>query len=198
MYRDPAAYHRDACEVQGLPSQFDRFEEHAAAGRHRIAWLRRALELPAETPWRLLDVGASNGALVHAAGEVGWDAEGLEPNAEICDWARRRHGLRMTVGGWEQLRGQFDLITATDVIEHLLNPGGFLSRARQHAPRLYLETPDWHASRPLDWKHVKPREHPCLYSEHALLELGGRYGWVPRAVYRPIEGKLAVLFERAG
>ena len=195
MYRDPAAYHRDACERQGLPSQFDRFEEHATAGRHRTAWLRRALCLPTGAPFSLLDVGASNGALVYAAREAGWDAEGLEPNAEICQWARERHGLRMSVGDWEQLRGQWDLITATDVIEHLLDPGGFLSRARLHAPRLYLETPDWHPARPHDWKHVKPREHPCLFSEGALLELATRSGWSAVAVHRPIEGKLAVLLE---
>ena len=96
----------------------------------------------------------------------------------------------------EALQGPWDLIVATDVIEHLTDPCGFLNTAYRCGSTLYLETPDWHRGRPTAWKHIKPLEHICMYAEQSLLLLGHRCGWIAKEVHRPIEGKLAVLFKR--
>jgi hypothetical protein len=189
QYED-LAYHHDASLALGLAPHTERFAEHVRAAECRLEWLAARGFRPGG---HLLDVGASNGAMVCAERRRGYVAEGYEPSAPMCAWSAA-NGTRLRHGDWRALRGAWQLVTATDVIEHLLEPAAFLHRARRHAPYLYLETPDWREDRPGDWKHIKVREHPCLYSEAALLALAARCGWQPVEIYRPIEGKLGALF----
>jgi hypothetical protein len=184
------AYHHDASLALGLAPHTERFAEHLRAANCRLEWL---VAQEFSLGQRLLDVGSSNGAMVCAARRRGHVAEGYEPSGPMCAWSAA-NGTPLRHGDWRALRGMGHLVTATDVIEHLLEPAGFLRRARRHAPYLYLETPDWREDRGCDWKHIKVREHPCLYSEAALLALAGRCGWQPVEIYRPIEGKLGALF----
>lgn len=80
---------------------------------------------------RLLDVGAYIGVFVEVALEAGWDACGVEPSA----WAVReaeKQGLPVFKGTQQTLQtadGRFDVITMWDVIEHVADPAGELSRA---------------------------------------------------------------------
>lgn len=188
-------YHRDACVAMGLPTQYERFEEHRRADLCRIAYLSRWFDWPRTT---VLDVGASNGAFVYASTHdipcAG--ALGIEPNANIAQWTSQAHGIAIQVGNWNDIQKCWDLIVATDIVEHLTDPSGFFLKAHAHSNYLYLETPDWSPQRPRDWKHIKPYEHICLYSASALQELASRCGWNIRDIYRPIEGKLAMLLVR--
>jgi SAM-dependent methyltransferase len=188
-------YHQGACVALGLPTQLERFEEHRKADICRIEWLRKRLKWESVT---VLDVGSSNGAFVFAASNdiPCAEAVGLEPNPQMCDWAREKHGKKVIQGSWQDINGQWNLIVANDVIEHLTNPEGFLLKAFNHSDYLYMETPDFNNSRPTDWKHIKLKEHICLFSEDALVKLAERTGWKLAEAHNPIEGKLGVLFKQ--
>jgi SAM-dependent methyltransferase len=73
----------------------------------------------------MLDIGASNGGLVKAALDRGWDAWGIEPYGialkDTPSYVRDRiyEGyLNKTFSKWRK----YDLITMWDVIEHVPNP----------------------------------------------------------------------------
>jgi 2-polyprenyl-3-methyl-5-hydroxy-6-metoxy-1,4-benzoquinol methylase len=91
---------------------------------------------------RLLDVGTAAGAMLVAARDAGWEAEGCEPNRWLGEWGARQYGVKIKPGTvFEQHYepGTFDVITLWDVVEHapsprdliqhcsaLLKPGGLL------------------------------------------------------------------------
>ena len=82
---------------------------------------------------RLLDVGCGAGDLLAALREDGWEAVGLEPAPQAAELARRRHGLDVTTGRFEEagLAGAtFDVVALAGVLEHLHDPLGALRTAR--------------------------------------------------------------------
>ncbi len=87
---------------------------------------------------RLVDIGCWTGSFVAAAAERGWDASGVEPSS----WAVREaqgHGLTVqqaTLGTALLEPGTFDVVVATDIIEHLLDLDSSMARLRE------LLTPD--------------------------------------------------------
>lgn len=176
-----------------MAPHLERFAEHCLAAESRLRALWELL--PARRERRaLLDVGAGTGAFVHTARRHGFDATGLEPNAAIVDAARER-GIPVVRGSWRKARGRHDVITVHDVIEHLTDPLACLRHLRRClAPDglLVLETPEWTPERTVDWKHFRPREHVCLYSEAALRELVRRSGLETVRVTRPVADKLAL------
>ena len=80
-------------------------------------------------PW--LDVGCSTGGFVAAAVAAGVAAEGLELSSVAVAEARRR-GLRVHQGAVEHFTPSTPLavVTAFDVIEHLVDPVGFARQVR--------------------------------------------------------------------
>lgn len=72
---------------------------------------------------RLLDVGAASGILVEKAGELGYDAVGVEPSRHLAERARQA-GLNVHLGAFPHpaISGSFDVITLVDVIEHVPSP----------------------------------------------------------------------------
>lgn len=196
-------YHHNEQVREGQDPQTERWEEYCLAARSRLRWLEieGILAFWKFRPDTLLDVGASVGAMVYEATASGYQAVGIEPCAPVVRWAWLMRQVPLVCGGWEYLRGEWTVITACDVIEHLTDPAGFLQRARQHTRRLYLETPDWPGNQmPEQWehkRHIRVRQHPCLFSEDALVELARRQGWRRMLAHRPVPGKLGVLLGRS-
>jgi SAM-dependent methyltransferase len=82
---------------------------------------------------RLLDAGCGAGDLLAALREDGWDVAGLEAAPQAAELARRRHGLEVTTGRFEDadLAGAtFDVVGLAGVLEHLHDPLGALRTAR--------------------------------------------------------------------
>jgi 2-polyprenyl-3-methyl-5-hydroxy-6-metoxy-1,4-benzoquinol methylase len=121
------AAHYDASYDDGAYAEF------AAAGAVRDAIARHRLRLirplaPAG-PW--LDVGASTGAFVAAAVAEGLDAEGVEVS-DVAAAAARRRGLAVHTSAVEDFQPprRYAVVTAFDVVEHLLDPLPLLARVR--------------------------------------------------------------------
>ncbi|MDD5383257.1 MAG: class I SAM-dependent methyltransferase [Gallionella sp.] len=82
---------------------------------------------------RLLDVGCSSGAFLHAAVKLGFRAEGVEPAPKAAATAQAA-GLKVYQGLLQEAGyadGQFDAITLFEVIEHLQQPQELMQECRR-------------------------------------------------------------------
>jgi 2-polyprenyl-6-hydroxyphenyl methylase/3-demethylubiquinone-9 3-methyltransferase len=97
-----------------------------------------------------LDVGCGAGLLTEPLVRLGARVTGIDASPEVIEVARR-HGagagleIDYRSGDIQELGGLFDLITAMEVIEHVADPGAFLTALAQRlAPNglLILSTPN--------------------------------------------------------
>jgi SAM-dependent methyltransferase len=93
----------------------------------------------------LADVGSGTGSLVLRAAQLGWKAEGLEPDEAAVAVARSR-GAVTTRGTAEALRDSaYDVVTMNHVIEHVHDPVAALADCRRSlrpGGSLWLATPN--------------------------------------------------------
>jgi 2-polyprenyl-6-hydroxyphenyl methylase/3-demethylubiquinone-9 3-methyltransferase len=97
-----------------------------------------------------LDVGCGAGLLAEPLARLGANITGIDAAPELIAVARD-HAAKMGLaidyraGAVEELRGQFDLITCMEVIEHVADPAAFMQAlAKRLAPDglLILSTPN--------------------------------------------------------
>lgn len=138
---------------------------------------------------RFLDVGCGSGASVKAATELGWEATGLDIDAELIASGHRQLGvdLRCTALLDARLPDEyFHFVRLRDVIEHLPNPFESLQEIRRIlAPGgvLLLATPNedglpTHIRR---WLGVRPTSVATVPPPHHL------HGFTPDTIKRIIE-----------
>lgn len=107
-------------------------------------------------------------------------AEGIE------EMQRRGYKVKLCNAENMRLNHKFDTIVASELIEHLSNPGLFLERAREHLKpggKLILTTPN--GFRIHEYKRylinkkvpINP-EHVCWFDENTLLNLVERHGFI--------------------
>lgn len=152
-----------------------------AADRRSFDEVLARLERRAPGHGRLLDVGPNVGTCLALARERGWQAFGIEINAEAARYCRETRGLDVRAGTLDDQpfpAESFQAVLMGDVIEHLPDP---LQALRQVCALLapgghvLISTPDiagW-AGRTLQ---VKPEEHLYYFSAgtmRALLEKAG-------------------------
>lgn len=130
---------------------------------------------------RLLDIGPNIGTSLALARERGWQAEGVEINAEAARYCREQRGLDVRSGTLEEdtyPRERFDLVLMADVIEHLRDPLGMLrivERISRSGGIVMISTPNIGnaAGRLLQ---IKPEEHLYYFTPatmSAMLEKAG-------------------------
>jgi SAM-dependent methyltransferase len=129
-----AAHHREA----NWREELDLIERHRPAGG------------------RLLDVGCNMGFLLSQARDRGWRVQGVEPSPALSRVARERLGLDVRTGFLEDLAAErpepFDVVAASDVLEHVPRPREFLEVVRGLLAAdglLYVKVPN------ADWNRLK-------------------------------------------
>jgi 2-polyprenyl-3-methyl-5-hydroxy-6-metoxy-1,4-benzoquinol methylase len=149
--------------------------------------------LPALACGQLLDIGCGNGSFLAGMRERGWEVQGLEPDSEAADLARKRHGLKVITGTLEETSlsvSSVDAITLNHVIEHVPDPVGLLSECRRilkPGGKLVVATPNVeslaHRMSGVRWQHLDPPRHLCLFSSRALTACVEKAGLQPESLH---------------
>ena len=104
----------------------------------RVEFLRRELKLQGADPlkgWKALDVGCGGGLVSERLARMGAAVTGVDPTAEAIAEAERYKkedlgpisgSLDYKVGLAADIQGEYDLIVASEVIEHTSDPQQFL------------------------------------------------------------------------
>jgi SAM-dependent methyltransferase len=122
---------------------------------------------------RLLDVGCGAGSLLEAARRAGWDAEGTEVSRPAVEHVRGE-GFKVFHGELAEAAypaGHFDVVTASEIIEHvpeplpmlreiarILRPGGLFWATTPHGRGLSARVLG------IRWSTVSPPEHLQLFT----------------------------------
>lgn len=122
---------------------------------------------------RLLDIGCGAGTLLRAARRAGWDAAGTEVSRPAVEHVRGE-GFEVFAGELQEARfpdGHFDVVTASEILEHLpdprvllaeaariLRPGGLFWGTTPHGRGLSARALG------IEWSTVSPPEHLQLFS----------------------------------
>jgi 2-polyprenyl-3-methyl-5-hydroxy-6-metoxy-1,4-benzoquinol methylase len=197
FYADISQFHEGQQETERHPTTIARDAEHLHACRSRVEILRALYpQLTMNPPVMILDVGAGGGSFVAACKEVRWDAYGIEPCAPLAMWARQ-NGRPVEAGGWQDIGGEWDVITLHDVIEHLTDPLTCLRYCRVHLHQgglIVVEMPEWRSAQAeregLNWRHILPKQHVALFSEWSARALFERAGLSVEAMVRPLRGSI--------
>jgi SAM-dependent methyltransferase len=159
----------------------------AARSPERDGTLQQIVKIVGPGPGRIFDVGTFDGRFLDFAEEAGWEAWGMDIQGEALERARERHPGRVLIGSVEEqptLGGQFDVITAIGVIEHLREPERLLSLASDAlAPgsRLVIQTPNA-SSAPARilrrwWWPIAAPEHVFYFTRRSLRKMCARHGF---------------------
>ncbi len=135
---------------------------------------------------RLLEIGCARGELLALAAARGWNAEGVEISVETAEAARNEYSLHVRTGRVEEYAdriGKFDVVIATDVIEHVTSPRRFLLAIRgilNPGGTAVIETPNYDSL----WRRLGGsawigfnRFHLYLFNGEALTTLARRCGF---------------------
>lgn len=126
---------------------------------------------------RFLDVGCGAGTLLKVADEMGWDVEGVDVSdpatAHLSDLGFKAH--KGTLQDVDFPDDYFDVVTCTEVIEHVDQPRELVSEiARVLRPKgaVWMTTPNSNGISAkllgLKWSVVSPPEHLNLFSKRAM------------------------------
>jgi 2-polyprenyl-3-methyl-5-hydroxy-6-metoxy-1,4-benzoquinol methylase len=135
---------------------------------------------------RFLDIGSGGGSLLEAARRAGWTAEGVEVSRTAVEHVRTL-GFKVH---WGELAGanypasHFDVVTASEVIEHVADPQAMLNEiARILRPGgvLWATTPHGRGvsarALGLQWEAVIPPNHLQLFSTKGVKTLLDKAGF---------------------
>ncbi len=105
------------------------------AGRRR-AFAEVLIQVEKRIPkGRVLDIGGGPGLFLVEARSRGWQVEGMEPSTTSVRLANGSFGLGVVQGTVADLKRypneRFDLVTAFDVAEHLLDPSALFAEAHR-------------------------------------------------------------------
>ena len=125
----------------------------------------------------LLDVGCATGHFLRLARELGAArAAGIDASAE-CVRLACAEGHEAERLDLAQVRGEFDVVTAWHVVEHVPEPVAFiaeLARVTRPGGLVLVETPVWGEVAEAfgdDWRYLLPWEHVHLFAPETLVRL---------------------------
>ncbi len=125
---------------------------------------------------RLLDVGCANGQFIEYTDRFGIKGEGIDISKDMVETARKA-GRNCRVEDLFDVKGEYDLMTFWDVIEHVLNPRAMLEKTRSLLAcggEVVIQTPCTGMVSELFaemWLYYLPVQHIHLFSQESLFKL---------------------------
>jgi SAM-dependent methyltransferase len=186
------AHHDESYRAGGYATFAAAADVRAAIAQSHLAQVRPHAPVG---PW--LDVGCSTGGFVAAAAAAGLAAEGLELSGVAVAEARRR-GLTVHHGAVERFvpAAPLAVVTAFDVIEHLLDPVAFARQVRgwlraDGILALTLPNVASFAARLMGsaWFYYAPPDHVHYFTPptiRRLLDLAGYRDVTVQPAYKPM------------
>ena len=155
------------------------YAEYAKARPLKIETFRRRLALIKKhrPSGKLLDLGCACGFMIEAALEAGYDARGVEFSEEAVRMARKEVRGRIHLGDINTRldAGEYDVITAFDILEHAQDPLASLQQwAEMLRPGalLVITTPDtdsvFRKVMGARWPMLQPFQHTAMFSGAAM------------------------------
>ena len=133
---------------------------------------------------RWLDFGCGPGGLVRFVRQLGAvEIVGFDPS-QVCLDLADDPSLFVSPEQLEGLEGQFDIITAVEVLEHLVDPLESLRLFRRllRPGGLFLYTTgnaEKHRDRILDWRYFRPETHISLFEPRTMHRAFQLSGFIP-------------------
>jgi 2-polyprenyl-3-methyl-5-hydroxy-6-metoxy-1,4-benzoquinol methylase len=146
-------------------------------------WKRRLFLVDLfSTRGRFLDIGCNTGFAAAAASEYGYDAYGIDLGEESIAIAKQMfpqcHFFLATAQDYAAQGGQYDLVTCSEVVEHLTELHTFVGALKQlvrPGGTLYLTTPDvkhWMVPNDrLSWDEISPPHHLIYFGKQQISKL---------------------------
>lgn len=153
----------------------------------RVAWARKWVhELSART---LLDIGTKDGYLPLTLTAEGVECVGIDPSEDAIDEARLKAretklDVKYIVGFAEELPDiHADVVTALEVIEHVVDPDKFLKKLSEVGAYVLISTPDIKGRHGMK-DSERNEEHLRIYSKEELEKLMSKYGEIVNSEIR--------------
>lgn len=174
-----------------LPKQYPHYEDHYWEEILPELVHRRSREIVAtfekfRETGLLLDVGCGSGAMLKAAVDAGWRAQGLEIASSAVETLREQ-GFEVKKTPIEEANfsdSSIDVIVANGVIEHVHYPDTFLAscfRFLRPGGLLYITTPNALGTSVrllgIRWTAVSPNDHVHLFSMSGITTLLRSHGF---------------------
>jgi 2-polyprenyl-3-methyl-5-hydroxy-6-metoxy-1,4-benzoquinol methylase len=155
--------------------------------RRREDYSVRHLPAPSAADARFLDVGCGAGAFLPVAEDLGYQAQGIDPDPEAVE-AARALGRNVSTGllpNPDLAPESYEQITFNHVLEHLPRPLDTLVQAHhllKPGGRIWLSQPNLQAiglaRYGRDWRGLEPPRHLALFDKRSLLKLLEKAGFV--------------------
>ncbi len=144
----------------------------------------------------IAEIGCGLGQLSFALKSLGFQQTAYELSPGVCRFLKRKMGLQAVCGEFGCVNEIYDAILSFDLLEHLVNPVGFIKecRARLTGKRIFCcQTPcyteDWTYEEMLSRKpefvtHLIPKQHLYIFSQRSVTKLLTESGF-PYIVFEP-------------
>jgi len=151
---------------------------------NQVSFLLESLGGKTASSTKVLDVGAFTGSLVRALVDAGFDAYGCDTSVPI-DQTLEAIRDRMFSGDLSDYKNQasfgtnFDVISLSHVLEHTIEPVGFLTEAStllSNAGVIFIEVPDCARTPSDSFALFSNLEHTLNFTEETLIAVAERAG----------------------
>lgn len=132
----------------------------------------------------ILELGSGLGYLTHALNKAGYKCSGLEYSASAVAFAKKFYGEEHIRGTIEDIseshKNYYDVVIATEVIEHVINPNSFVEnilKVLKPGGKIILTTPikDIHPKGTI-WETEPAPVHLWWFTEKGIEEIGNKFG----------------------
>jgi len=136
-------YRQDTFRGESIDQAFDRIINlpyGKSENRYRVLWFVSNFKYG-----KLLDIGTGLGVFPHLLKTHSWKVEATEPNVFSKNFVENQLGIKCYLEGVQEVPGDYDVISAIHVLEHIPDVNGFLqliSNRLKPNGRVFIEVPD--------------------------------------------------------